>query len=254
MVNSIFRCENINKNFGNSEVLKGIDITLYEGETIALMGESGCGKSTLLKTLNFIEFPNNGDSFLKDQQYMKYGEPLFELHEIRREIGLVFQEYHLFPNLKCMDNITLPLMRVKNFTSDAARKISENIASELGIFEILQKYPDEISGGQAQRLSIARAIVLNPTILLLDEITSALDPSSTLNVISAIKKLRDIKDLEGLGIIMVTHHLQFAKEFATRILFMDQGKIIENHLAQDFENNCQSKIAKSFISKSKFLS
>jgi len=242
---TILRCENLHKSFGDKNVLSDLNLTLHEGEIIALIGESGIGKTTILKCLNLLEYPDKGSLFYYDQIYFTDSKPIFEPYELRRKIGFVFQDFNLFPNLNCLTNITLGLIKILNKSKTEAKDIAYDIAKKLNIEDVLLRYPESLSGGQAQRLCIARALVLKPKILLLDEITSALDPKTTRNVIDAIKEIKHINSNQS--VILVTHLLKFATDFADQIGMISDGRIIEQLPAKVFEKECKEAKSKEFL-------
>jgi polar amino acid transport system ATP-binding protein len=224
--NIILECATLTKSYGQLNVIVDLHFSLYEGETVAITGESGCGKTTFLKCINLLELPQNGIISFKGDVYLNNSKVIYEPYEIRQKIGLVFQEYNLFPNLTCLQNITLALKEIKKCKKSDANSIAKNISEKLKIEDILNSYPDSISGGQAQRLALARALVLEPEILLLDEVTSALDKDSTKNIIDIIADIRTITT-KNISIIAITHQYEFARDFSNRILKMEKGKLYE---------------------------
>lgn len=251
MVKERFSCRAITKTYGEHVVLKDISLQIGVGETVALMGRSGCGKSTLLKCLNFIETPTSGSAYLDGQQYMHDGSSLYSLSEVRLQVGIVFQEFNLFPNLTARRNITLALEDAKRMTRGQSNLAADEMAEKLGITSVLNRYPETLSGGQAQRVALARALILQPKVLLLDEITAALDPEATKNVIDAVESIRSLDGGSGLSILVVTHLLQFAKRSAHRILYLSEGKITEDWPAKEFSLRCETEDARAFISLSR---
>lgn len=243
--NVILKCENLHKYYDSKKVLSDFNLSLHEGEIIALMGESGIGKTTILKCINLLEYAQIGRLSFYDQVYFEDSNPIFEPFELRRKIGYVFQDFNLFPNLSCLKNITLGLTEVLNKSNTEAIQIAKEIAEKLDIKDILNEYPENLSGGQAQRLSIARALVLEPKILLLDEITSALDPNTTRNVIEAIEEIKSID--KKLSIIIVTHLFNFAKDFADQIALISNGMVVEQLPAKDFHLKCKTSESKDFL-------
>lgn len=232
---------------GDRLVLRNIQLSLQPAQTLAIIGASGCGKSTLLQCLSVLQKCDDGEAFLDDEQYLAHGQPVFLPWQIRQRIVMVFQDYNLFPNMTCMKNITLALEKTKNMPEKEAQEIALDIAKKLGIAEALNRYPDSLSGGQAQRLALARAMVLQPKILLLDEITSGLDPETIINVVNAVAELRSTDATGELAIILVTHLMHFAAQFADRIAFMYEGAIHEELPAKDFFAQCQKEETKKFV-------
>jgi len=215
-------------------VVDAAELSVERGGTLAILGRSGCGKSTLLKCLALLETPQAGELTLSGQEYFRDGSIVYEPWEIRRQIVLVFQAFNLFPNLNAERNITLPLRTAKDMSKSAAREHAHDIAKAFGIEHLLNRYPSELSGGQAQRLALARAVALNPPVLLLDEITSALDPETIGSMASAVASIRAADADRNLTIVMVTHLVKFAVGFASEIAFMANGRLIEQHPAAEF--------------------
>lgn len=245
-IKTILKADNISLSYGDKPILTDFSIKLKNMERLAILGQSAVGKSTLLKCLAALEQPSDGSINLLDLCYLKNGKFIVPPYQIRREIGLVFQHFNLFPNLTVLRNITLPLEKALGHPRKEAEIIAKNIIKTLKIDEISNKYPGQISGGQAQRVALSRALVLNPTILLLDEATSAVDPETSMEMMDAIAKLWNFEtqqENKPFGLIMVTHDYEFAKRFADRILFLDEGEIVEDHPAEYFE----SKISNSTV-------
>lgn len=249
MVSPRLTCNNLKKSYGTVEVLKGIDLEVGPGETVALMGVSGCGKSTTLKCLNFIEWPSGGDAALDMQKYMEDGKPRYSLRQIRKQIGLVFQEYNLFPNLTVERNLTLALEKSLSKEAKEAKDLAAVLAERLKIHPLLNMYPETLSGGQAQRVALARAVLLEPSVLMLDEITAALDPITTQDVVHAIEDIRSLESRQDLSIVLVTHLLPFAVHFADRIAFLHEGTILEILPSTMFINECSHKETREFVKK-----
>ncbi len=240
--------KNMSCTLGNKPVLKDAQMMLKAGETLAIIGHSGCGKSTLLRSLSLLQKCDDGRAFLDDEQYLAHGESIFVTWQIRQQIVMVFQDYNLFPNMTCLKNITLALEKTKGVRRKDAEERAFEMANKLGIDEVLHRYPESLSGGQAQRLALARAMVLQPKVLLLDEITSGLDPETIINVVDAIGELRATDSTGQLAIVIVTHLMHFAEQFADRIAFMHEGSIHEELPARDFFSNCQTEESKKFVS------
>jgi ABC-type polar amino acid transport system ATPase subunit len=238
----------LRKAFGEVPVLADVAFELKRGETLAIVGRSGSGKTTLLKCLTLLVLADQGEIVLEGQTYFRDGTPEFEPWEVRRNIALVFQEFNLFPNMTVLQNITFGMERVKSFSRSEAIGKAREIARTLQIDHILNQYPQAISGGQAQRCALARAVVLHPNVLLLDEVTSALDPESIAAVIGAIRTIRSLESSKDMAIILVTHFLKFAEEFADKIALMQEGRLIETLPAREFARNARSPETRTFIS------
>jgi ABC-type polar amino acid transport system ATPase subunit len=239
--------EDLSKCYGDFTVLSSVDLSVAPGGTLALLGRSGSGKSTLLRCLNLLEIPESGDLRLGDQSYCTNGEVLFEPWEIRREIGLVMQDYSLFPHMTVRDNIVLATRVNDNLSSGEAADQAHELARSLEVDGLLDRYPSSLSGGQTQRCALARALALRPKILLLDEITSALDPETIRNVISAIHGIREIASDQRMAIVLVTHLVRFAIDFADEIAFLSGGKIVERHKAAAFAGSLRHSEARRFL-------
>ena len=252
---SILEVKNINKTFGKTEVLKGIDFTIQKGEVLVILGSSGSGKTTLLRSLNFLETPEQGQIYLNDSLLADFADSAKmsdeQIREKRLHFGLVFQSFHLFPQYSVLENLTLAM----KIHRDAKRKNKDILAQidaeammlldRVGLAEKRDAYPFQLSGGQQQRVAIARALALKPDILCFDEPTSALDPELTGEV---LKVIRERKDSETTMII-VTHEMHFARHVADKILFMADGVVEEEGTAEQIFENPQSEKLKNFLSK-----
>jgi polar amino acid transport system ATP-binding protein len=216
----MLRADAVRKSFGDHEVLKGIDLDIAQGEVVCLIGASGSGKSTLLKCLNLLEQVDDGEIWLDDREIT---DPRVDVDEVRRSIGIVFQAYNLFPHLSVLDNITLGPVKVLGHKRNDVRERAHELLLRVGLEAKAEAYPDALSGGQQQRVALVRAMVMNPTVLLLDEITSALDPMLVGEVLDVIRDLRS----QGMTIVMATHEMAFAREVADRIVFMVDGLVEE---------------------------
>jgi polar amino acid transport system ATP-binding protein len=238
----ILNVKAVRKNFEDKEVLKGIDLEVYRGQIVALIGSSGSGKSTLLRSVNLLEEISDGQILLND---VDISDPRVNKDEVRRQIGLVFQAFNLFAHLSILENITLALRHVQGLTAADAKTRALGLLERIGLAEKANEYPDKLSGGQQQRTAIIRAVALNPTLLLLDEVTSALDPELVGEVLELI---RDLK-ASGTSILMATHELSFARDVADWVVFLDGGVIIEEGPAKDFFENPQMPRTKEFLQR-----
>ena len=236
------RVTGLKKHYGDRVVIDGVDLEVFPGQIVALIGASGSGKSTLLKCVNLIEEISDGQIFLDDEEI---SAPGVDEDEIRAKIGLVFQSFNLFSHLSIMDNITLALKHVKGMSKEEAIKIAQKWLDRIGLGDRGDSYPDKVSGGQQQRSAIARAVAMDPKVLLLDEVTSALDPELVGEVLDLI---RDLKKT-GTTILMATHELAFAREVADWVIFLEQGKIYEANEAKEFFANPQQERTKAFLSR-----
>jgi polar amino acid transport system ATP-binding protein len=238
----ILNVKGLHKSFEDKDVLNGIDLEVYRGQIVALIGSSGSGKSTLLRCVNLLEEISDGQIFLNDEDI---SEPTVNQDEVRRQIGLVFQAYNLFAHLSIEENITLALRHVKGLSTAEAKAKALALLDRIGLAEKADDYPDKLSGGQQQRTAIMRAVALEPTLLLLDEVTSALDPELVGEVLELI---RDLK-AGGTSILMATHELTFARDVADWVVFLDGGVIIEEGPAKEFFANPQNPRTIEFLQR-----
>lgn len=245
----MLKCDNLTKKYNDLLVLDKVSLSVKKGEVVAIMGESGSGKTSFLKCLNFLLSSDEGNVWLDEQLYMKNSKPLFELNEIRRNIGLVFQEFNLFPNLTCLENITLALRKISRKTKKEANYMAFEMAKKFEIHTILNRYPSEISGGQSQKIALIRALILSPKVLMLDEITSFLDPHSIFELMQILAAIKKMEQFGNISIILVTHNFNFAIEFSDRIIFLEHGKFVEDHPAKLFIQDCKTLGARAFINK-----
>lgn len=236
------RVVNLKKHYEDRAVLDGIELEVFPGQIVALIGASGSGKSTLLRCVNLIEEISDGQIFLETEEI---SAPGVNQDKVRAEVGLVFQSYNLFAHLSILQNITLALRHVKKIAKDQAESIAQSWLERIGLGDRANSYPDKISGGQQQRTAIVRAVAMDPKVLLLDEVTSALDPELVGEVLDLI---RDLK-AGGTTILMATHELSFAKEVADWVIFLEQGKIYEQGEAKDFFENPQRERTKEFLAR-----
>jgi polar amino acid transport system ATP-binding protein len=239
----------LRKAFSDTQVIKDLALELQSGEVLALIGRSGSGKSTLLRLLALLERADGGDAWLGQEQYLSEGIPTSAPFRFRRRIGFVFQDHNLLPNFTVLENCTLGPIRSNHIEKREAEGDAETILKALGVADKLRDYPSSLSGGEAQRVAIARALLMRPQVLLLDEVTSALDPESIEAVIASILKIKSLSKTDNLSILVVTHILRFAESFATRIAVLDDGRIIESLPANCFAAEAHSSVARSFIER-----
>ena len=232
--------KNLEKNFGKTKVLKNINLEINEKERVVIIGPSGCGKSTLLRCINQIEKPTKGKVLFEG---IPLDDKKTDINKIRIKMGMVFQQFNLFPHLKVIDNIILAPVKLKLMSQEDAIKKGKMLLDKIGLAEKLNNYPKELSGGEQQRVAIIRALMLDPDLLLFDEPTSALDPEMKQEVLELMKNL----GASGLTMIVVTHEMQFVKEFATRVIFIDEGKIVEEGKPNDLFNHPKSLRLKEFL-------
>lgn len=234
--------KNLHKKFGDLSVLNGIDEHISPGEVVVVIGPSGSGKSTFLRCLNLLEEVTEGEIYVDDQMI---NAPKVNINEVRQKMGMVFQQFNLFPHLTIMENITLAPVLLKKMTKEQAEKRGLELLKRVNLEEKAQAYPAQLSGGQKQRVAIARALAMNPEIMLFDEPTSALDPEMVGEVLDVMKDLAK----SGMTMVIVTHEMGFAREVATRVLFVDQGVIMESGTPEEVFNHPQNERTKLFLSK-----
>jgi general L-amino acid transport system ATP-binding protein len=232
----------VNKWFGEFHVLKDIDLTVYKGERIVICGPSGSGKSTMIRCINRLEEHHAGDIIVNGTEM---GSNLKNIDAIRRDVGMVFQQFNLFPHLTVLENCTLAPVWVKNMPKAEAEQVAMKLLERVKIPEQALKYPGQLSGGQQQRVAIARSLCMNPNIMLFDEPTSALDPEMISEVLDVMVGLAE----SGMTMLVVTHEMGFAKRVADRVIFMDQGEIVEQNTPDEFFNNPKSDRTKLFLSQ-----
>ena len=235
--------QNLQKKFGDNLVLKDISESVEQGQVICVIGPSGSGKSTFLRCLNVLERPTGGKVIFEGKDLTHISEK--ELDSLREKMGMVFQGFNLFPNMSVLENIKLAPMKVKNVDEVQAEKTAKELLAKVGLADKANQFPDSLSGGQKQRVAIARALAMDPEVMLFDEPTSALDPEMVGEV---LKVMRDLAD-SGMTMVVVTHEMGFAKEVASRVMFMDEGRIIEQAPPQEFFANPKNQRAKDFLSK-----
>lgn len=239
----MIRVKNIHKSFEGVEVLKGIDLEVSKGEVIAIIGSSGTGKSTFLRCLNFLDKPDKGIINIGNLLIDAENCTKKEIHELRKHSAMIFQNYNLYNNKTVLQNVTESLTTVKKMNKNEAKKLAIYYLEKVGMADRLNQYPATLSGGQQQRVAIARSMATQPDLLLLDEPTSALDPEWVYEVLEVIKKLAK----EHFTMIIVTHEIQFAKEVADRVIFMDKGIIVEEGIAKEILNNPKLDRTKEFL-------
>ena len=233
--------ENLHKSFGDAHILKGIDLHIKEKEVVVIIGPSGSGKSTLLRCINFLEVPTEGtiavDGIVLD------GET--NINDVRKEVGMVFQRFNLFPHMTVLENIMLAPMKVRKIAAAEAEETAKKLLARVGLADKADSYPAQLSGGQQQRVAIARALAMKPKVMLFDEPTSALDPEMVGEVLDVMQSLAE----EGMTMVIVTHEMGFAREVGDRVLFVDGGKILEQGTPEDVFNHPKEKRTQDFLSK-----
>jgi len=238
----MIKFENVSKSYKGLNVLKNINVEIAKGETVAIIGQSGCGKSTFLKCINGLVPVCKGKIIVDDIEVTAKNA---DLNIVRSEIGIVFQQYNLFPHLDVLKNITLAPIKVKKMHQNEAKIQAMCLLEKVGLLDKIDKYPDQLSGGQAQRVAIARSLAMQPKIMLFDEPTSALDPQMKQEVLDTIKELA----IEGMTMVLVTHEMNFAREVANRVIFLSRGQIIEEGTPEKVLDNPQSNITREFLMK-----
>lgn len=233
--------KDVRKSFGKNEVLKGINLQIDKGEVVVIIGPSGSGKSTVLRTMNYLEEPTSGHVIVDGMDLSDKNK----LNAVRTEVGMVFQNFNLFPHMTVLDNLILAPVNVRKTDKKEARDIAMKLLERVGLADKAQMYPDSLSGGQKQRVAIARALAMKPEVMLFDEPTSALDPEMVREVLDVMKSLAD----EGMTMVIVTHEMGFAKEVADRVLFVDGGQILEDGTPVQVFDAPSSDRTKLFLSK-----
>ena len=234
--------ENLSKNFGDLKVLKNISTTINKGEIISIIGPSGSGKSTFLRCINKLEEPTEGHIYIDGMDLM---DKKTDINKIRERVGMVFQHFNLFPNMTVLENLTLSPIMVKKESKEEAEKYALYLLEKVGLSDKVSSYPTQLSGGQKQRIAIARALAMKPEVILFDEPTSALDPEMIKEVLDVMRDLAK----EGMTMLIVTHEMGFARNVGNRILFMDNGEIIEDCSPKDFFENPTNERIKDFLNK-----
>ena len=233
---------NLHKYFGENEVLKGIDETINKGEVVVVIGPSGSGKSTFLRCLNLLEEPTDGEIIFEGKNITDKNT---NINKIREKMGMVFQQFNLFPHKTVLENLTIAPINVKNKSKEEAVKKANDLLKKVGLLDKANAYPSSLSGGQKQRIAIARALAMEPDVMLFDEPTSALDPEMVGEVLNVMKDLAK----EGMTMIVVTHEMGFAREVASRVLFMDGGYVLEEGTPDEVFSNPKNERTKEFLSK-----
>lgn len=233
--------KNLHKSFGHVEVLKGLDVSIEEKEVVVIIGPSGSGKSTLLRCMNYLEEPTSGDITVDNMKLDKHAD----INKIRENIGMVFQRFNLFPHMTVLENIVLAPTKVLKISRDEAISTAMDLLQRVGLKEKANSYPSQLSGGQQQRVAIARALAMKPKVMLFDEPTSALDPEMVTEVLDVMKSLAN----QGMTMVVVTHEMGFAREVGDRVLFVDEGRIIEEGTPKEIFENPKQERTKLFLSK-----
>ena len=233
--------KNLHKSFGHVEVLKGVDVSIEEKEVVVIIGPSGSGKSTLLRCMNYLEEPTSGDITVDNMKLDKHAD----INKIRENIGMVFQRFNLFPHMTVLENIVLAPTKVLKISRDEAISTAMDLLQRVGLKEKANSYPSQLSGGQQQRVAIARALAMKPKVMLFDEPTSALDPEMVTDVLDVMKSLAN----QGMTMVVVTHEMGFAREVGDRVLFVDEGRIIEEGTPKEIFENPKQERTKLFLSK-----
>lgn len=236
----VVRIKNLQKSFGALEVLKGVDMEVERGEVVVILGPSGSGKSTLLRCVNRLEQPSGGEVWFEDIQV---NHPKTDINQVRERIGMVFQSFNLFPHLTVRSNVMLAQRKVLGRSKEEASRIAEEQLARVGLADKLENYPLQLSGGQQQRVAIARALAMDPHVMLFDEVTSALDPELVRGVLEVMSQLAEA----GMTMLVVTHEMGFAREAADRVVFMDEGVIVEQGTPEQVFDNPQNDRTKDFL-------
>lgn len=240
----MIRTRNLRKYFGSNHVLRGIDLTIDDGEVLVIVGSSGSGKSTLLRCLNLLEKPTYGSVFVDD---VDITQPHVNINKIRQRIGMVFQQFNLFPNMTVLDNIKLAPKKLRKVSDRKANRRAKELLEQVGLANKASEYPQHLSGGQRQRVAIARALAMEPEVMLFDEPTSALDPEMIGEVLDVMRDLAK----QGMTMVIVTHEMSFAREVGTRMIFLDKGDIIEDGPPKQVMDHPKTERARQFFSADK---
>ena len=238
----LIEIKNLKKSYGDHVVLDGINTTIKKGEVIAIVGPSGCGKSTFLRSLNKLERPEAGEIVFEGTDIL---DKKTNINKVRQKIGMVFQQFNLFPNKTVLQNIMLAPMKLKGVSADDSKNRAMELLERVGLLEKAEAYPDSLSGGQKQRIAIARTMAMNPDVILFDEPTSALDPEMVGEVLEIMRELAR----DGMTMVVVTHEMGFAREVSTRVMFMDEGYFVEENATAEFFANPKNERLKNFLGK-----
>ncbi|WP_339484035.1 amino acid ABC transporter ATP-binding protein [Pseudomonas sivasensis] len=246
-MSALIEFQGFNKFFGDQQVLKGIDLSVQSGEVVVILGPSGCGKSTMLRCLNGLEVAHSGSLRFSGKELL---EKNTDWRQVRQDIGMVFQSYHLFPHMSVLDNILLGPLKVQKRDPREAREQAEKLLERVGLADKRDAFPRQLSGGQQQRIAIVRSLCMNPQVMLFDEVTAALDPEMVKEVLEVIQGLAR----DGMTLLIVTHEMAFARAVADRVVFMEAGRILEHNTPEEFFTNPQTARAQQFLEKFSFVS
>jgi len=246
-MSGLIEFQGFNKFFGEQQVLNGIDLSVESGEVVVILGPSGCGKSTLLRCLNGLEVAHSGSLRFAGKELL---DKTTDWRQVRQDVGMVFQSYHLFPHMSVLDNILLGPLKVQKRDPREARAQAEKLLERVGLSDKRDAYPRQLSGGQQQRIAIVRSLCMNPQVMLFDEVTAALDPEMVKEVLEVIQGLAR----DGMTLLIVTHEMAFARAVADRVVFMEAGRILEQNTPEAFFTNPQTARAQQFLEKFSFVS
>ncbi|GIN93385.1 peptide ABC transporter ATP-binding protein [Siminovitchia terrae] len=238
----MIKIQGLHKSFGQLQVLKGIDYKVNEKEVICVIGPSGSGKSTFLRCINLLEEITDGSIYIDG---VKINDPQTDINEIRKEVGMVFQQFNLFPHMTVLDNITISPIKIRKMNLRDAEELAHQLLQKVGLGDKANAYPEQLSGGQMQRVAIARALAMRPKVMLFDEPTSALDPEMVKEVLDVMKQLA----MDGMTMVVVTHEMGFAREMGDRVLFIDQGLLVEEGPPEQIFGSPNNERTKAFLSK-----
>ena len=245
-MSALIEFQGFNKFFGDQQVLKGIDLSVKSGEVVVILGPSGCGKSTLLRCLNGLEVAHSGSLRFAGKELL---EKNTDWRQVRQDIGMVFQSYHLFPHMSVLDNILLGPLKVQKRDPREAREQAEKLLERVGLADKRDAFPRQLSGGQQQLSAIVRSLCMNPQVMLFDEVTAALDPEMVKEVLEVIQGLAR----DGMTLLIVTHEMAFARAVADRVVFMEAGRILEHNTPEEFFTNPQTARAQQFLEKFSYV-